>query len=136
MSLKTGAMMSTSTTSRGFTLVEALAALLLIAIVLPFVMRGISVASRGAAETDRQATATMLAQTKMDEAILGSAWQFGDNSGSFDPAYGSEAERYTWELTVGEWLSTDFRELTMTVRWESGRGERAVTLKTVVYAGA
>ena len=122
--------------SRGFTLVEALAALMLVAIVLPFVIRGISLSARNAAYTDRKATAVMLAQSQMDEALITDAWQFGASEGVFDERYGDDTERYTWDLAVQDWQSTDFRELTLTVRWVRGVDEQSVQLKTVVYAGS
>ena len=120
----------------GFTLVEALASLLLVAMVLPFVMRGISLAAKAGAQADREATAVLLAQTVMDEVILTDTWTYGDADGEFDEAFGREAERFTWVLTVNDWQSTEFRELTVTVRWVQGGDEQSVDLKTVVYAGA
>lgn len=130
--------MSNSSTdrSRGFTLVEALAALMLVAIVLPFVMRGITLSASNAAYADRRSTAMMLAQSKMDEAILAEAWQFGESEGQFSEEVGDEAERYTWTLTVEDWLITDYNELTLTVTWLRGVRQESVQLKTVVYTGA
>ncbi|MFN3167807.1 MAG: hypothetical protein ACE37H_12160 [Phycisphaeraceae bacterium] len=109
---------------------------MLVAIVLPFVMRGITMSAQNASNADRRETALMLAQTQLDEAVLAEAWQFGGAEGVFDEVYGREAERYTWELTIDDWVSTDFHELTMTVRWMRGLEEQSVRLKTVVYAGA
>lgn len=117
---------------RGFTLVEALASLMLVAVVLPFVIRGVSMSARNAAEADRKATAAMLAQTRLDEVVLSKSWELGDAEGEFDEAYGKEAMRYTWDLTVGDWQSTDYRELVLTVRWMRGEQERKVALTTVV----
>lgn len=107
---------------------------MLVAIVLPFVMNGVALSARSGADTDRQATAMMLAQTQMEEVLLSNTWQFGDTSGGFDETYGNDAYRYTWSLTVGDWTSTDFRELTLTVRWIRGQDEHSVRLTTVVYA--
>ena len=119
---------------KGFTLIEALAALMLVAVVLPFAIRGISMSAQGAAATDQRATAMMLAQTQLEEAMLAEAWKFGDSEGAFDEIYGPESERYTWSLTVEEWINTNFRELTLTVTWTSAGQEKKVDLKTVVYA--
>ena len=129
--------MSTRTTKRsgGFTLVEALASLMLLAVVLPFVVRGVNLSARSAADYDRKATAMMLAQTMMEEAILTEAWQFGDSAGEFDDSLGTDSERYTWSLTSSDWQSSDYLELTLTVFWESGSEQKSVQLKTVVYAG-
>ncbi len=105
---------------------------MLVAVVLPFVIRGISLSARNAAETDRRSTAIMLAQSQMEEIMLTGDWQFGDTEGLFEEVHGSEAQRFTWQLTVADWQSTDFSELTLTVRWNSGREDKAVALKTVV----
>ena len=51
------------TTRRGFTLVEILATLALVAIILPVAMSGISLALRVADESRRQTEATALAQS-------------------------------------------------------------------------
>eukprot|EP00752_Nemacystus_decipiens_P014029 g12465.t1 len=119
---------------RGFTLVEALASLMLLAVVLPFVVRGANLSARSAADYDRKATAMMLAQTMMEEAILNEAWQFGDSSGEFDDSYGSDAGRYTWSLTSVDWQGTDFLELNLSVYWISGADQKSVELKTVILA--
>lgn len=119
----------------GFTLVEALASLMLVAIILPFVIRGINLSARNAAHMDREATAIMLAQSQLEEVLITEDWQFGDAEGVFAEHYGTEAQRYAWQLTVEDWQSTDYNELTLSVRWSSGVGEQSVELKTVVYAG-
>ena len=118
----------------GFTLIEALASLMLVAVVLPFVIRGVTMSARNAAESDQRTDAVMLAQTMLEEAVLVGAWQYGDTEGSFDETYGLDATRYTWALSVADWQSTDYRELTMTVRWTRGQKEKSVAISTVVNA--
>ncbi|MBX2851257.1 MAG: type II secretion system GspH family protein [Phycisphaeraceae bacterium] len=118
----------------GFTLVEALASLMLVAVVLPFVIRGVTMSARNAAESDQRADAAMLAQTMLEEAVLAGAWQTGDAEGTFDEMYGKDATRYTWALSIADWQSTDYRELTMTVRWMRGKKEKTVAVSTVVNA--
>jgi len=108
--------------------------MVLIAVVLPLVISGINFAARSATETDRHATAMMLAQSKLDEILLTGEWQFGDTDGEFDQTAGDSAENYAWRLAVNDWQSTDFHELTLTVYWSRGIRERAVELKTVVSA--
>ena len=107
---------------------------MLVAVVLPFVMRGIAMSAEGGAEVDRRASAMMLAQTMMQEAILAKAWESGDAEGTFDAAvYGDGAERFTWSLTSEDWGGSGFyNQLTLTVSW--GRGDRmeSVQLQTVV----
>jgi len=118
----------------GFTLVEALASLMLVAVVLPFVIRGVAMSARNAAEADRRAEAVMLAQTKLEQAVLAGAWQTGDAEGNFDERYGADAARYTWAMTAADWQGTDYREVTMMVRWQRGQKEKSVAVATVVNA--
>jgi type II secretory pathway pseudopilin PulG len=120
----------------GFTLIEALASLMLVAVVLPLVVRGVTMSAKSAADYDRRATAMMLAQSQMEEAILAEAWTFGDSEGVFEETYGEEAERYAWAFTTTDWgEGTDYRELRLRVVWNSGGADQSVVLTTVVYAG-
>ena len=69
--------------ARGFTLVEALAALVLVAIVLPVAMRGVSLALTMASETTRRTEAMVLAEAKLAELLATGAWEDGDLDGDF-----------------------------------------------------
>ena len=121
---------------RGFTLVEALASLMLIAVVLPLVIQGVNTAAKSAADYDRRATAMMLAQSQLEEAILAEAWTFGDTDGVFDEVHGEEADQYTWTLAATDWGDgLNYQELTLTVIWNSGGEDQSLRLKTVVYTG-
>ena len=59
----------------GFTLVEVLATLVLLGIVVPVAMRGVSVALAAAQTAKRTAEATSLAQSKLNEMIADGSWQ-------------------------------------------------------------
>lgn len=122
----------------GFTLVEALITLLLVAVVLPFVMKGVSASAQLGVLADRRAQAAALADTRLAEAMLTGEWDEGDSAGEFDPeVYGSETAGYTWYLLVDDWQSqTAYREVTVIVTWLQGGKEQNVALSTVVYAEA
>lgn len=122
----------------GFTLVEALITLLLVAVVLPFVMKGVSASAQLGVLADRRAEAGALADTRLAEAMLTGEWEEGDSAGEFDPrVYGSEAGGYTWYLLVEDWQSkTAYREVTVIVTWLQAGQEQNVALSTVVYAEA
>ena len=60
--------------SRGFTLIEVLVTMLLLALVLPLVMNGITSASSTASESRRRNEAAGLAEEKLDEIIASQAW--------------------------------------------------------------
>ena len=83
----------------GFTLAEVLAALLLMAILIPVTMQGVSVASRAAVLGQRKAAAMRIAERVLDEQIL---------SGQMATAtpYGSLVEgdiTYAWTMKSDPW---------------------------------
>lgn len=120
--------------SRGFTLLEVLAALLLIAVVLPVIMGAINTSTHVGGLARDRAEAAMLAENRLNEILIDQSWQFGDDTGGFeadtdDPA----AARYTWELQVQQWQDPSVRRLTMTVRWERRGRPQSITLTTAVH---
>lgn len=87
--------------SSGFTLVEVIAALLLMAIILPVTMRGVSFASHAAVDARRRNEASILAQSKLDELLATQQWanggaMSGDFSGDGWPDYSWSAELLSW----------------------------------------
>ena len=72
-------------TRRGFTLVEVLATLVLLGIILPIAMRGVSMAMAAAAHAKRTAEATTLAEAKLNELVADGTWASGSLSGDFAP---------------------------------------------------
>ncbi|MEM7625067.1 MAG: prepilin-type N-terminal cleavage/methylation domain-containing protein [Planctomycetota bacterium] len=118
---------------RGFTLVEVLATLLLVGVVLPVIVRATGSSAQLGVWSQRSATAAALADAKLNELIITDDWANGDADGTFDiEAYGPGVEPFYWALTTEDWNATDFTELSLTVSWEDGRGERSVTLTTVI----
>ena len=115
-----------------FTLLEVLAALMLVAIVLPVAMRGISLATRTASHTARRARAAALAETKLTETLIDGSWQNGASEGDF----GSDQPDYRWRLDVREWLETTFQELEVRVEWTEHGVDRYVSLTTLVPTGS
>lgn len=120
--------------SRGFTLLEVLAALLLLAVVLPVLMGALNTATHVGGLAHDRAEAAMFAENKLNEVLIDQSWQFGDETGDFaedidDPA----AARYTWELHVEQWLDPSVRKLTMTVHWERRGRPQTITLTSAVH---
>ena len=116
---------------RGFTLVEILATLVLVAIILPVAMSGISLALNVADESRRQTEATSLAQTKMAEIVAGQQWQAASLAGDFAP----DRPEYRWVSQVRDWQGTTLKELDVQVFWRHGNRDRSVALSTLVYTG-
>jgi len=122
------------TRQRGFTLIEVLAALLLMAIVLPSVMKGISVATQAASSARHRTEAAGLAQAQLAEIVASQQWQNGNLSGDF----GAQWPGYSWKATVAAWPldNTDLNidELDLEVSWIDRNQPNSVTMSTLVYA--
>jgi len=116
---------------RGFTLIEILATLTLLAIVLPVVMKGLSLSLAAAGQARRQTEAMALAQTKLAELVAGDQWQHVNLSGDF----GAEWPTYRWAAQASAWEGTTLQELDVMVSWKQQNRQRAVTLSTLVYTG-
>lgn len=83
----------------GFTLIEVLAALLLVSIVLPVAMKGVAAATATATTAKRRNEAAPLAQSKLDEILATQAWSTGGMSGDFGPDWSD----YTWSAELVQW---------------------------------
>lgn len=122
--------------SRGFTLLEVIAALLLVAVVLPFIMGAIDTATHVGGLASDRARAAILGENKLNEVLIDESWQFGDANGEFSvDTDGPDATRYLWELHVEQWQDPSVRLLTMTVHWERRGRLQSITLTTAVHDG-
>lgn len=88
-----------ASSSRGFTFVEILAAMLFMAIVIPVAVQGIMIANRAGAVAQRKRVATQLADRLLAETILTESWRDGDSEGDF----GEDWPRYRWALSTDYW---------------------------------
>src|SRR5512140_1594964 len=84
---------------RAFTLVEVLAALLMMAIIIPVAMEGMSVASRVGVLGQRKAVAMRVAERVLNELIVESQSQQSSASGT---AVEGDAS-YPWSMHVENW---------------------------------
>ena len=114
---------------QAFTLVEALATLVLIAIILPVAMKGISLATSTAGLAKQRMEAAALAETTLAETMATGAWQDGDVNGDFEP----DAAGYRWAVEVQDWEATTLKQVTVRVEWTARGTDRSVTLSTLVY---
>ncbi len=126
---------------RGFTLIEVLAALMLLAIALPVVMQGITLASSAGSLAKRRTEAGGLAESKLNELVATNAWQSNSLSGDFGPDwpdYTWTAELLTWSQGqgLGTQGSNTVQQLDVHVLWRSGIGQQSVTVSTLVYQSA
>lgn len=115
---------------RGLTLIETMAALLLVSIALPVAMRGVSVATAAADAARRRGEAASLAQSKLAEIVAAEVWKRGARSGNF----GAQWSDYRWDLSIGNWSLKDMKQLDVRVTWDARGRRQTVTLSTLVYA--
>lgn len=113
----------------GFTFIELLATVALIAIIMPVAMKSIGLCTRLGGLSRRQIEAASLAKTKMTDLIVSGDWENGAQHGNF----GDEWPGYQWKAAATNWTDSTVRELDLTVFWDSMGRERTITLSTLVY---
>ncbi len=113
----------------GFTIIEILAAFVLIAIVIPVVMKGLSLSMAVAADSARKNHAVILAQNRLAEIVVDEDWQDSRLTGDF----GQEHENYRWQMDSFDWIEPYVKQVDLKVFWESRGAERSVRLSTLVY---
>jgi len=106
---------------------------MLLAIVFPVMMQGITVAGSVADAARRRTEATGLAQSKLAEIVANGQWQQGNLSGDF----GSDWPAYRWEATVQPWAldntSQSLQQIDLRVVWTARGRENSVTVTTLAY---
>jgi len=108
---------------------EVLAALLLVALIIPTAMKGISIAVSLASDTVRRQTAVGLAETRLSELIIGRQWQSGTQTGDF----GDKHPGYQWQLAVEDRAEAGLSQLNVEVFWEQRGYRRNIILSTLIY---
>ena len=114
----------------GFTLIEILAALLLIGLILPTAMKGVSLATMLASDSSHKYEALDLAETKLAEILLQQEWKSSSGTGTFEDKYDS----YQWTMSVSDWTMAGIKQIDLFVYWQQRNRQRNVTLSTLVYA--
>ena len=113
-----------------FAFTEVLAAMVVVALVVPVAMRGISMARQLAGDGVRLELASRLADEKLNELIVTGDWQNGDAEGTFE----AESE-YGWALTsdsFGDDEALPLTVLTLTVTRTGALRPVSATLTALV----
>lgn len=113
---------------RAFTLVEVLAALVLVGVVLPVAMRGISLAMKEAQHARHLTEAGQLAQQKLQEYLTERDSTLFNSQGD----YGNQFPDYRWAST-GLIRDGSSYDVSVTVFWKTSAEEQSLTLSTIVY---
>ncbi len=117
-----------SRASTGFTLIEALVSLAMLAVILPIAMQGISLALRLGSDAKHRDEAATLASSKLDELTATGSWNTGPTSGDF----GAARPGYRWTATTQTWVDANSTQLTVEVFWTARQVERSVSIATLV----
>lgn len=122
---------------RGFTLIEALATIVVLMVALPVIVQAFTAADHVAIRARQRAEATAIAQSAMEQIIAEQTWQNA-------PISGSEQHRdtvYQWSATVQEWPDainqstqvTNVQELDVTVNWNFENRPDQIVLSSLVW---
>ena len=122
-------------TRRGFTIVEVLATMALMAVVLPVVMRGLAIAQQTASATKHMHQAASLAQSKLNELsteaqyATGAGAAGGNQAGDFAPEY----PEFHWNSVTTQ-RDYGLTELDVAVTWVERTQERSIVVSTLYLA--
>ena len=114
----------------GFTLVEILVTLAILAAVLPALLNVFTSAARNQALSDNSTTALYLLKFRMAEIEMSGYPEVGEQSGEF-----GENSRYSWSSVVADIDSEEVenvRRVQVTVAWQHRSRERSMSMTTFV----
>jgi len=116
----------------GFTFVEVFAAMIFLAILVPAIVEGLSIANKASETAERGAIAGELAENKMNDALVEQTWQTAPNtSGDF----GTDWPGYRWEMSQQTWDQDNVNtvtELNVEVYFPVQGKEHSFVLTTLV----
>ncbi len=112
------------TRRRGFSLVEVLASLLLLGIVLPAAMRGVTLSLRAANAARNAQEATLLAERQLNTLLAARDADALGSDGTFE-----DLSRYRWELSTSV-VGSELVEATVTIVWLERGEERSRSMTT------
>lgn len=113
----------------GFTFAELLAAMLFVAIVVPTVVQGMTLANRSGIIAERKRIAVELADNLLNEWIVTEEWREGQRSGDF----GESWPEYRWILVDNNWEEDSaMRVLSVEVFYKAQGKEYSISLTTLV----
>jgi general secretion pathway protein I len=128
------------TGQRGFTLIEAIAAFVLLSLFLGILMSALSTAMRQTVRAEQESLAAQWAQSKLDLVGIGEKLETGDSDGRFDDAF-------EWRMTVEEYepvrdeplaipldpatLGMNLYRVDLVVAWGRGASEREAHFTTL-----
>lgn len=117
-------------TRRGFTLLEVIVSMAVLAIGLVAVLEAYGAASRVSLQDEFLTTATFLAAGKMEEVLKEPYITTGSDEGDF----GEEFPDFTWTADITDSEMEGLAVVTVTVEWEGPRGHDHLPLTSAVVS--
>ena len=117
---------------RAFTLPEVLASLVLVGLVLPAVMKCVSLSVAASDDARKRMEAVALAEQKLSELTASAT---STSSGSTTGDFGAERPGFRFEATMNS-VDTALLEIRVRVTWHGRGTDRSVDLATFAYTGA
>lgn len=121
---------SVSGNKDGFTLVEILVTLAILASVLPAILQAFTSAARNQGLSDNTTTALYLLKFRMAEIEMEGYPEVGEEDGEF-----GENTRYTWNSVVEDVDSEEvenIRKVQVTVSWLHRNAQRSMSMSTYI----
>jgi general secretion pathway protein I len=115
---------------QGFTLLEVMVALAILAVTLVVIFSHQTASIEGGNEAKLITKATLLAQERMAELIAQDRLPFGEEEGE----YQDEIPLMIWKQMVEEGPREGMKRVTVLVQWQEGEHTRDVRLVTYVVA--
>ena len=116
----------------GFTLIEVLIAIVVLAVVMPVALAGVSAAMRGTSHARNQDIALRVAQSRLAVLVAEGSWDSSGKSGACDALTdGEDAVDFRWQVDVTPWRDPYLSVVKMTVMWGNPLDPRSVTLETI-----
>lgn len=112
---------------RGFTLVEIVVSLVILALALPPLIRAFSRSSLWQAQAENRTMALFLLRYKMAEIESIGFPELGEEEGEF-----AEESRFRWHTIVEETETEGLRKVTVIITWQEMGRERAISASTYI----
>ncbi len=110
--------------NNGFTLLEVMVALLIIATSFVVLLHSRNQSVIAADYARRMTIATLLASEKMGELEQGGIHETGEDAGNFDEDY----PEFSWRIAVSDTAYEHIREVKVSVSWGEGKSQRNIEL--------
>lgn len=112
----------------GFTLAEALAAMMFMAVVIPVAVQALTTANRAAVFAERKLIAVRLGENLLNEWLVTGQWEFAGTQGDYGPGWPG----YFYEFQQDTWTDATLETVTLLSYFTVQGQEYSVVLSSLV----